>query len=87
MEESEVLRAVTAAMSTVSELDLMVDDAIVPQNSNKLAVRLTPCDILARVAPLEHQVAQFEVQLARRLANTESPAVLPSSSETAGLRA
>ena len=73
MEESEVLRAVTAAMSTVSELDLMVDDAIVLQNSNKLAVRLTPCDILARVAPLEHQVAQFEVQLARRLANTESP--------------
>jgi len=60
-------------MSTASELDLTVDDAIVLQNSNKLAVHLRPCDVVARVAPVEHQIAQFEVQLAQRLANTESP--------------
>ena len=42
-------------------------------NSNKLAVRLLPCDVLARVAPLAQQVAQFEVELAQRLAETESP--------------
>ena len=60
-------------MSTASELGLIVDDAVVLQNSNKLAVRLLPCDVLARAAPLAHQVAQFEVELAQRLAETESP--------------
>ena len=37
-------------MSTASALDLTVDDAIVLHDSNKLAVRLLPCDVLARVA-------------------------------------
>jgi len=60
-------------MSTASALDLTVDDAVVLQNSNKLAVRLLPCDVLARVAPLAQQVALFEVELAQRLAETESP--------------
>jgi hypothetical protein len=60
-------------MSTAAALDLTVDDAIVLNNSNRLAVRLLPCDVLARVAPLAHQVAQFEVELAQRLAETESP--------------
>jgi hypothetical protein len=39
-------------------------------NSNKLTVRLLPCDVLARVAPAAHQVAQFEVELAQRLAES-----------------
>ena len=60
-------------MSTASALGLTVDDAVVLQNSNKLALRLLPCDVLARVAPLAHQVAQFEVELAQRLAETKSP--------------
>ena len=50
MQASEVARAVAAAISTASALDLTVDDAIVLHNSNKLAVRLLPCDVLARVA-------------------------------------
>ena len=62
-----------AAMSTASALDLTVDDAIILHDSNKLALRLLPCDVLARVAPVAHQVAQFEVELAKRLAETESP--------------
>ena len=73
MQASEVSRAVAAAMSTASALDLTVDDAIILHDSNKLAVRLLPCDVLARVAPQAHQVAQFEVELAERLAETESP--------------
>ena len=73
MQASEVPRAVAAAMSTASALDLTVDDAIVLHDSNKLALRLLPCDVLARVAPVAHQVAQFEVELAQRLAETESP--------------
>jgi hypothetical protein len=73
MKASEVPRAVAAAMSTASALDLAVDDAIVLHDSNKLAARLLPCDILARVAHVAHQVAHFEVDLAQRLAETESP--------------
>jgi hypothetical protein len=60
-------------MSIASTLDLKVDDAEVLSNSNRLAVRLVPCDILARVAPLHDQAAEFEVLLARRLAETDSP--------------
>src|SRR5437762_8826523 len=60
-------------MSTASSLDLRVDDAIVLHESNKLTVRLLPCDVLARVAPVGHQVAQFEIELAQRLAESESP--------------
>jgi hypothetical protein len=70
---SEVSRGVAAAMSTASALGLTVEDAVVLQNSNKLAVRMLPCDVLARVAPLAQQVAQFEVELAQRLAETGSP--------------
>jgi hypothetical protein len=73
MQASEVPRAVAAAMSTVSALDLTVDDAIVLHDSNRLALRLVPCDVLARVAYVAHRVAQFEVELAQRLAETESP--------------
>jgi hypothetical protein len=50
-----------------------VDDEIVLHNSNKLTVRLLPCDVVARVAPAAHQVAQFEIELAQRLAETRSP--------------
>jgi hypothetical protein len=60
-------------MSTASSLDLTVDDAILLHDSNKLTLRLLPCDVLARVAPIAHQVAQFEIELAQRLAESESP--------------
>src|SRR5271169_2949899 len=60
-------------MSTASALDLTVDDAVVLQNSNRLAVRLLPCDVLARVAPLTQQVAKLEIEIAQRLTETESP--------------
>jgi hypothetical protein len=73
MQASELARAVAAAMATASALGLNVDDAIVLRDSNKLALRLLPCDVLARVAPLAHQVAQLEIELAQGLAETESP--------------
>ncbi len=60
-------------MSIASSLGLAVDDAIVLQDSNKLTLRLLPCDVLARVAPVEHQVAQFEIEIAQRLAESGSP--------------
>jgi aminoglycoside phosphotransferase (APT) family kinase protein len=66
-------RAVAAARSTASAQGLDVDEAIVVNDSNKLTVRLLPCDVIARVAPVADQVARLEVELARRLAATKSP--------------
>jgi hypothetical protein len=73
VEVSDVSRAMAAAISTARELDLAVDDAILLHNSNKLALRLLPCDVLARVARVGDEVAEFEVDLAQRLASTGSP--------------
>lgn len=63
-----------AAISTAKALGLQADDAVVLHNSNKLALRLQPCDVFARIAPMAEQVAQFEVELAGRLAERGSPA-------------
>jgi Phosphotransferase enzyme family len=73
MQAPRALRAVAAAMSTASSLDLAVDDAIVLNDSNKLTLRLLPCDVVARVAPVAHQVARFEIDLAQRLTESGSP--------------
>ncbi|MEU1664005.1 aminoglycoside phosphotransferase family protein [Streptomyces sparsogenes] len=73
MQASEVPRAVAAAMSIASSLGLTVDDAVVLNDSNKLTLRLLPCDVLARVAPVAHQVAEFEVELAQRLTESGCP--------------
>ena len=43
-------------------------------NSNRLAVHLRPCDVLVRVAPRSRQRgAEFEVEIANRLAETGAP--------------
>jgi aminoglycoside phosphotransferase (APT) family kinase protein len=74
MKGPDVRRAVTAGMSTAAALGLQVDDAVVLHNSNRLAVRLLPSDVLARIAPTAHRAgAEFEVEVARRLAETDSP--------------
>jgi aminoglycoside phosphotransferase (APT) family kinase protein len=73
MQGSAVPRAVAAAKSTASSLALTADEAIVVHDSNKLTLRLLPCDTLARVAPVAHQVAQFELQLAQQLLESECP--------------
>ena len=73
MQASEVPRAMAAAMSTAASLDLTVDDAIVLHDSNKLTLRLLPCDVLARVAPVALQGLNFEVELAQRLAESGCP--------------
>jgi thiamine kinase-like enzyme len=73
MRASDAARAVAAARSTASSLGLAVDEAVVLHDSNKVTVHLLPCDVLARVAPLAHQVAQLEVELAQRLAESGCP--------------
>ncbi|HEY3611341.1 MAG TPA: aminoglycoside phosphotransferase family protein [Pseudonocardiaceae bacterium] len=73
MRAAEFRRAMAAARSVAAALDLPVDDTTVLHDSNKLTVRLLPCDVLARVAPVTEQVAQFEIELAQRLAESGSP--------------
>jgi Ser/Thr protein kinase RdoA (MazF antagonist) len=62
-----------AAVSIASSLGLAADDVTVLHDSNKLTLRLLPCDVLARVAPVAQQVARFEVELAERLAEAGCP--------------
>ena len=62
-----------AAVGVAAALGLTADDAVVLHDSNKLTLRLLPCDVLARVAPAAQQVARFEVELAQRLAAAGCP--------------
>lgn len=73
MQASEVPRALEAATLVASSLGLDVDEAIVLHDSNRIAVRLRPCEVLARVAHAGDRTAAFEVELAERLAETDSP--------------
>jgi hypothetical protein len=73
VEPSEVSGAIEAVISIAEAADLPADDAIVLHNSNKLSLRLLPCDAVARVAFVGREVAAFEVELARRLADVRSP--------------
>jgi hypothetical protein len=73
VEAQFVSRAIVAATVVAAELRLRVDDAVVIHNSNKLALRLLPCGVFARVALVGQEVAALEVELAVRLAATASP--------------
>lgn len=74
MEATDVRRAVAAARATAAALGLQADDGAVIHNSDRIAVRLLPCDVLARVAPPAHRAhSEFEVEVARRLADVEGP--------------
>lgn len=74
MEAGEISLAVAAAVATAAELGLNVEDAAVLHNSNRIAVRLLPCETLARVAPIAAPSnASFEVEVAQRLAETDAP--------------
>ena len=61
VQTSEVPRAVAAATSTAASLGLRADEAKVLHVSNRLALRLLPADVLARVALPTHEAAAFEV--------------------------
>lgn len=70
---SDVTRAVAAATSVAASLDLPATDALVLHNSNRLALRLTPCDVLARVAHVGQEAAWREVEVVQRLAEVGCP--------------
>jgi hypothetical protein len=60
-------------MEIASALDLPAAEATVLQNSNKLSLRLLPCDIFARVAFAGLELFEAELEIGRRLAEIESP--------------
>lgn len=72
MKASEVVCAVGAAMEVASGLDLAVADTKVLHNSNKLALRLLPCDVFARVAFAGREVFQVELEIGQGLAEAGS---------------
>jgi len=73
MKASDIECAIAAATSIASGLGLAADDAIVIHSSNRVALRVTPCDVLARVAPPGHDAAPFEVELGLLLAEAGCP--------------
>jgi Ser/Thr protein kinase RdoA (MazF antagonist) len=78
MQAAQRRRAVAAAISAASAVGLAVDNVVVLNDSNRLVVRLTPCDIVARVTPITHHAghhmsAEREVELVKWLAQTGSP--------------
>ncbi|GAA4212522.1 phosphotransferase [Actinocatenispora rupis] len=76
MNASDIPRAVAAAVATATEAGLAVDDTVVLQDSNRITMRLLPCDVLVRVAHVRHEAAPFEIELAQRLAAAGSPVAL-----------
>jgi hypothetical protein len=78
MESSQVKRAIDAARSMASALGLRAEDGVVIQNSNRLTMRLTPCDVLARVAPLTHHGgAELEIKVSQQLSDMDCPVERP----------
>jgi hypothetical protein len=73
MQAPDVVRAIAAVVEVASELDLPVVDARVLHNSNKLGLRLLPCDVFTRVAFAGLEEFQAEVEIGRRLAEVEGP--------------
>ena len=73
MKSSDVSGAIAAAIEIAAAHDLPATKAIVLQNSNKLVLRLTPCDVVARVTHGGGAEAQLEVDRARRLAAAGCP--------------
>jgi Phosphotransferase enzyme family len=60
-------------MEVASGLGLAVADARVLHNSNKLALRLLPCDVFARVAFAGFEKSEAELEIGRRLAEVDGP--------------
>ncbi|KAB8165748.1 phosphotransferase [Streptomyces sp. 3MP-14] len=74
MEPRELRRAVAAGREAAVALGLPVDDVHVVHNSDRVVLRLLPCDALLRVAPAQGLAeAEFEVAVARRLAEAGAP--------------
>ncbi len=74
LEPVQVRRAVEAASFIARDLDLHVDDAVVVHNSDRITVRLLPCNVLARIGLQAWEEGfRFEAEVVHRLTETDSP--------------
>jgi hypothetical protein len=76
MENARTSQALRATVAHAREVGLRAAGGVVLQSANRLAVRLVPCDVVARVAPgaqRNRQVAAFELEMARRLEEAGCP--------------
>lgn len=79
MEAGAAQLAVEAAVRVARSCALLVDDSLVVNDSNRLVVRLLPCDVVARIVPEGYRVfagamgAEREVELLRCLAAAGAP--------------
>ncbi|MVA76469.1 phosphotransferase [Auraticoccus sp. F435] len=73
MHASQVPRAVAAARSAAAAVGLVADESVVLQDSNRMTLRLLPCDVVARVAPVTQQNADFEVDVVHQLDRAGAP--------------
>jgi hypothetical protein len=77
MQAPDIERAIAATRSIAVSAGLTADEAIVVHDSNRLVLRLMPCDVIARVARVSHSPAranlELEAEIARRLGETGSP--------------
>jgi Phosphotransferase enzyme family len=73
MDVADVERAIDATTKVGSALGLAVDDVRIISNSNKVALRLLPCDVFARVAFVGQEAFGLEIEINRRLAENGSP--------------
>jgi Ser/Thr protein kinase RdoA (MazF antagonist) len=74
-----VERAVAAATATGTALGLTVDAVDLLHTSNRVTVRLAPCDVVVRVSPGEAswtEGAAFQLDIAARLAAAGAPVEL-----------
>ena len=61
-------------MSVATALGLVVEDAVVLNDSNRLVVHLMPCDIVARVTPTPHHgSAERELEVVKQLTSVDAP--------------
>lgn len=71
---SPVSAAVDAAIAAARALGLRADDAVILQDANRAALRLLPCDVLARVGAAAHREGmRRETAVVRQLAATGAP--------------
>lgn len=77
MNADDVERAVAAVKSVGATLDLLTENVTVIQNSNKLALHVLPCGMLARVAHRGQEVAALEIDIAQQLVAADAPAAAP----------
>lgn len=74
MEFPLVQRAIDAARSAIGALGFDAGDGTVIHNSDRIAVRFAPCNILARIAPQAWEEGlQFEADVAHRLGQIGAP--------------